>query len=1828
MKSKSRQFRKIFGRYRFVVFALMVLGLAGLVLSLSAQMPQSGPDLNVKVTTFEPSGFTDITGNITIKFSRDMVPDDSLDKPVFDPPVEFDPPVPGIARWVEKSILRFFPDDELKPATEYTAKIKSSKSFLYGNKINDNREFKFQTPYLQVNYAYNEPTPIKDNPDYRKLAISIGFNYPLDAADLSDFVEIKGKDNAVKSSLKFEVQAKKPEMQSQGNRRISRMDEIDSYRGSNDFIIFSEPFELTDKVQRYELVVKKGLRCIECTLPTQGEYTNTFLIDRKQRLVINRVWPNGNGSAFQIRAYFNLPLDPEAAEDYIKIDGVKPSLYIQRNTLVMSGDFEPGKNYEVVIEKGMPAVDGSQLETRYSTIITVPDMAPAIKFTANGRYLTRSGNGLIEIETTNIEKITVEVEQIFPNNIVYFLKGNYGGYYPYGQRISNLGRSFFTEDYDLEYTRNVPLNSTIDIGKIIGEDRQGIFKISVRDKTRRWTGDSRFLMETDIGLSARLGDDFLMVWANSLKDTRPVSKAKVTLISGNNQTLVEGQTDSRGIVSFDNMAARIKGFDPYLIVVTRGDDMSYLQFDQARLPIADFDVGGRPMLTTGYEAFIYTDRGIYRPGDTAHIVSIIRGVGVTEPPEFPYFITLYDPRGNKYQEFKTDAGGTSLDVNDFVVPSFAGTGKYRIAARIGENYEIGQGDFLVEEFMPDRIKVTAKANSDSYLSGNTIDLDVTGKYLFGPPTAGHKVSGHITIEPETFSAQGYSDYSFRDNTRKFSKMEIDLPDTVLDNEGRFQYRYKLPEELPAPSMLKGLLSATVSEQGGRAVGGYDEVKIFPYYDYVGLKLNFKGYAKIGEPVEYNVVALDYGGTTASLDSIEVTVYRLVYHSILKQNENGLYRYVSEETAHEIESRMISVIDRPVTESFTPAEYGRFRIVAHDLRGGHASSVTFYASGWGYAPWAMTDPDRLELGLDRDIYNAGDKAIIQVRAPFSGKLLLTVEKNEVLEYITVDMAENTAEVELEVKNDYFPNVYITGTLIKPADEIEQTLPARAFGIVPLVLSDEKKKIAIDIEAPETIRPNTKLPVEIRLDKPRRVEMTIAAIDVGILQLTDFETPNPLEFFHGKKRPGLNPYDIYSFVFPEIEPSSSNLAPSGGRMFSETRKRHLNPIRAQRVKPVALWTGMIETDDEGRAAVSLDIPQFNGALRLMAVAAEKDNFGSAEKQVVVRDKIVIQESFPRFTAPLDFVEGLVSVFNNTGADRDIDVTVQLNGLAELKTAPTHTVSVKNNSEGVARFRFKTGLLPGKINCTIIAKGDGDSSSVTFELPNRPYSPPFTLYGSGQVTEDSAAEFTLPGDWIEGSDHYVIQTASNSFPGLARGLEYLLRYPYGCVEQTTSRIMPLLYFENLVKYIRPDLIGSRGHEYFVQEGILRLMDFQNDNGSFGFWPGAESKYFNPWASIYAAHCIVEAKRAGYSVDRDFYKKTIDYIRNVARGKETASIKDIHRVYAATVLAKGGIIEKRSVNFIKTLNPRSLPPYGRYMMADVMALAGENDYARELLPETIEPATFSPETGGSFSSGVRSTAILLDVLMDIDPGNSGTSVLAQDLSGHIKTTRWYTTQSTAFALMALGRYLKDKPAANFTGKIDIVHDSTYKIDTSRTRIRRDDLAGKRVIVSIDGPGICYYSWQASGVKTSHAPAEYENGIHVVREYFDEDGNPIDTASVKLGSRIVCVVTAVSTSKSLSYVVINDMIPAGFEIENPRLKTTPRLSWISKTNPDYQRMDIRDDRMLYFTDLRVGHETRFYYSLRAISVGDFAVPPVMAECMYNPTIAAASSSGRINIVR
>ena len=1810
----------------FVYFATPII-IAGVIsFELLAQNREGKPDTNVKVVDFLPQDQTNRETNITIKFSNDLVIADSLDKIIPEPPLEIRPQIPGIARWIETDVIRFYPDRPLLPATEYTVKVHSSDTYINGNRINDNRAFTFRTQPFKVVSLNWEPLFDETEPGLIRLSISIEFNYKAELKQLKDKLSIKGERGAIKSSLSYKIE------NIQSEPRQTRLDEMEWQKPKGQFADFvtltTEPFKTTEEDQIYKLIIKRKLDCEDCGEPLENDYEKDIIIKKYRRFVVSELRGGVEGKNGVMYLRLSTSVAADYVKDYLTIksqnDSAMTDFRIEnyRHLLIIRGDFYSGQTYEVTLSRGTPAFDGAVLENEFSSKIKIPDLPPSLKFVSPGIYLPKEGAGNLELETINVDSLTIEVEQIFANNLVYAMTGNMATVWRYGQPpMSSVGRQFYSQSMDLEGRLNEPLITTVDIGRIIGDSARGLFKVSARKKERRWEFDTRLVMLTDIGLLARMSNDYLMVWVNSLSETKPIYKADVKLFSRNNQLLLEGSTDSRGIVVFDNIAKKIEGFEPYLITVEKETDLSFLKFDECLLPTSEFDIKGRPYLGKGYEAFLYLDRDIFRPGDTAHIVSIVRGTNGSMPPEFPYFLTVKDPSGNEFKSFRVKTSAEGLLSVALPVPDYSRTGKYSITARIGEDYEIGRIGFQVEEFMPDKIKTTVTTARDIYMAGDSIEIDVNGKYLFGPPAARHKVTGHLTIEAHPFTATNMSDYSFTDYERKFPPMDINLGDNLLDDSGYFRFNYKVPANLTPPSGLKGLISAGVSEEGGRVINAYKEITIHAYDRYVGIKLNFDGYARPGEPFEAALIAVDNESQPVEIKSIRVDFYRQVYHSILRQEQNGRYRYVSEKKLVFVDSAITNLPDSGATVSFTPPEYGSYKLVVTDTEGGHSAAVTFYASGWGYSPWSMEKPDRIDIDFDKSTYKPGENAVVQIRAPFGGTLLLTIEKETILDFITYQMDENTAELTLPVKKDYFPNAYVSAVIIKKSANVDKTSPARAYGVAPLKLSYNEKDLDLNINAPEIVKPGQKVKINVQLDKKGISEVTVAVVDAGILQLTDYQTPNPLSFFYGQRYLLLKPYDVYSFLYPEVEQAASHLSPAGGRadILEASRRRHLNPIKARRVKPVSLWSGIVKTDENGFAVVDFNLPEFNGKLIISAVAVQGNLFGADDFEMIVRDKIIIQESFPRFTAPNDIINGLVTIFNNTGKDNDILVNLDCDGPINIISEATQKIHLADSREGNIIFKLNTTVVPGVIHIKLTANDGIDSSHLIFELPNRPIQPLVTKYESGIVNKDLAAFFALPGDWIVNTDQYIIQTSGLSTVGFKRNIDYLLRYPYGCLEQTTSRVFPMLYYNDLLRFADPDLVGSRGGDYFIQEGITKLLGMMRDDGSFSFWPGRDQVHY--WSSIYASHFLLEAQKAGYYVNEMACKKILGSLNQIAEGK----VKEAgtpERIYAAYVLAGSGKLKKKTINYLQEIWRGDLQPFSRYQVAGALALSGDRETAMSIIPTDIQPAIFEPETGGTFSSGVRTNAILLDVLNEIDPENPSCAVLARELMDGARTGRWYTTQENAFGLMALSKYLSRQSNLDFDGTIIIGNDSTYHIDANDFRLIKKNLAGQNVQIMVEGEGTCFYYWQASGVPTDNAPKEFTRGIDITREYLDANGNAIDLQNINLGDQIICHIKARSIDRFLQNVVINDLLPAGLEIENPRLRTTPMLSWIPQPGKDIDYQDIRDDRLLLFSNLNTKKPVEFYYSLRAISSGEFKIPPIAAECMYNPVIAGASSSG------
>jgi len=1763
----------------------------------------------VRIESFSPRDEVQQTSNFTITFSRSVIADSLVNAWLTDAPITFQPTIPGRWQWIGTDRIRFYPDVMLLPSTSYSAQISTGLLSSYGYILRGEKLFTFFTPRFNVMSASLVFEFIPESEQQVKLRASVEFNYPVEPADVLKNGMIRYKDGR---NIPFSVKTSSAQ-------KIIELE--------------SEPIKETENEKDIEFVLSKELRPMGATLGLNENYTAPITLPRQQDLKVEHISPiRESAQQGSIKVEFNLPVNPKAAGEFISVEPrLNYQLTASHHYLHIKGEFEMETTYTVTLRQGLRAVDGSSLTRDFTSAVSFlkEDIPPQVDFVGDGFYLTRSGLLNLGLATINMDEVTIEIDKIYANNISFLLNQNdlagSSSYYWYD--IAQLGTRIAEYDLPIEKLVNEEVVTPINIEKYIQNEHRGIFNIAAFHKEQRWIRASKWVIATDMGMVAKKAGSDLWVWVNSLASLTPVANADIKLLSQNNQLIATKKTDVNGLCHFEGVLAGSEEFPPYLLIATNGDDLSFLELTRRQIATTDFDVDGALYLQHGFEAFLYNERGVYRPGETAHLATMVRGENASVPVPFPVILRVLGPDERIHEEQRATLNEQGAAEFAVTFPEYVKTGKYTALLLVGDSDEIGRTSFNVEEFIPDRMKVSLTTDRDEYRAGSEMTIDVLGMTLFGPPASGRLVQADIVFEPLAFSPPKWKSYTFASDEIVFNRFKQDFGDEFLDDDGSLTYAYSLPGDLKAPSSLRGIISATVLEPGGRGVSAYKGIIIHPYESYIGLRQASEGYAEPHRPTEIQFIAVDTQGNPMPGRTIEVAFYRVYWQSILKRIDRlGTYRYVSEKVEDLVQKLNVTSGAEPGEFNVTPDDYGSYRVVATDVRSGAVSSITFYASGWGYSPWAMDNPDRIELDLDKERYTPGETATVQVRAPFPGKLLLTVEREKVLFNQVHTLTENTAAIKVPIKADFKPNVYISAHLIRSTESLERDTPVRAFGATPLFLDNSDNQLSLELKAPEEMRPLEKLSIEVKVKgaSAKTPYVTIAAVDEGICQLTEFDTPDPHAFFFSKKRLSVETVDVYGMVLPEIESGKSS--PSGD--VEAQRKRIITPVSVTRTKPVAYWSGLLKTDRSGRARVAFDIPQFNGTVRIMAAACADNDFGNSEKKVLVREPIVLTPTFPRFVASRDRFVIPVSIFNGTGSAGTFEATLTVNGPARLIQSEAQQATIAAGVEGQVFFEIQAEESMGILEFALNVQGNGKRTSMKTEIPLRPPTPFITLSGHGSVKQGAPASFHFPSEWLPGTTDFSISVSSFPAVQFAGSLGYLLHYPHGCVEQTTSQVFPLLYFSDLARVVEPALFKQNSAEYFIEEGISKLETMQQPSGAFSYWP--EGEYINNWSSIYAAHFLVEAKRLGYEISNRVYGKMIDALENFTRdyrsddrhGYETAT-------YACYVLALANQPDKSVMLYLKNSSLDKLSIYSRYHLAGALALSGDTQTARELLPRTVAifPTDRAQETGQNFNSPVRAQAIMLDILAEVDPAHPSVPALVQSLSrAAAENGRWGTTQENAFAFLALGKIFKKQEKGNYTGSINIDNKSLSAITTDSRKFSAKDWAGKTVRIDIQGQGVCYYSWRADGIPSTLHIDEYDHDLIVRRIYLNEQGIPISGASFQQGDMVIAKITLKALTESLDNVAIIDMLPAGLEIENPRLQTRKGISWIDQNESTPAYMDIRDDRMILYGDFQMGRETTFYYGLRAVTEGAFILPPIRAEAMYAPMKASVASSGNIVI--
>lgn len=1765
--------------------------------------------------------------SLNFSFNKDLVPDSLVNKWIDNKFLKIKPETNGKCMWTAKNKLVFVAENGFKPATDFTCEI-TNDILKYDSDLNLTKEntFTFHTPYLAVSDVKTNWTTSSDQDELPKISVVIEFNQSVSPQDLAELLNI-----SIDSEEKgFSLVSK--EISSKVSFLISDMQNED------------KDLEATIKI-------KNGLGAYNGTIKTTEEYNENFSIPSPFKLVINDVQSNHDGTDGTITVYTTQEVDVLKVKNYIALE---PSVKYSVETypsyfLIKSNEFSMTNKYDLTLKEGLQGTLGGTLKHEYTQPISFGELKPNIQF-VNKKEFYVSGKGAknIEVAIVNVPKVKIKITKIYENNILSYIKNYnfrssnndyyddyyYDDYYYYGNDDSNLGDIIYQEEIE---SNSLPRNGNHRLLNLDFEDKlanyKGIYVIEISSPDNYYLKDKKLISISDIGLIVKAGENSISVFANSINTTEPLTDVEVKFIGRNNQVNHTVKTNAEGIASYEFSELKASGFETTLITVQHNNDYNFIPLNNTKVATSRFDVGGNHQNPSGMETFIYGDRDIYRPGETINIATIIRDYEWKTPGELPVILKVITPNGKTLKTVRKILDKNGSFESQISLSSSASTGTYTANIYTSNNILIGSKRIKVEEFMPDRIKVKVDLDKKEYKPSETINIGFEALNFFGPPAANRNYQVELSTKRLYFYPKENRDYNYHlEGAEKYFERKYWEGET--DEQGKGNHEFTIPSSYNNMGVLQSDIFTTVFDETGRPVNRLNTTKIFTQDVFLGIK--YQGYyTKTGQPVKIDLIAVDKNGKALDNFKAKVKLIKYEYKTVLSKS-GSYFRYRSEKVEKLLDLKAITLNGTTSSYSFIPDLSGNY-----ELRVSLPGAETYvkrniYAYGWGsttYSSFEVDNEGQIDIQLDKESYTIGDKAKVIFKAPFSGKMLITLESNKVLEHYYIDTDKRAASFEFEIKKEHLPNIYISATLFKPHKKSDLPLTV-AHGFVPVIVEDLNNKIPVSITAVEKTESNKKQKIKVKA-KPNSA-LTIAVVDEGILQVTGFRTPDPYSFFYQRRALEVSTYDIYPYLFPELEMVKSHTG--GGGPAGDKR---LNPLQSKRVKLVSFWSGIIQTNSSGEAEYEIDIPQFSGDLRIMAVNYSDNKFGSAFANMKVADPIVISTALPRFFSPKDSVEVPVILTNTTENVAKCKVNIEIEGPVDIVGKKSITTDIEPNSESEVLFKVYAKPKLGQAKITIKVDALNKEFINETDITVRPASPLQKRFDSGVIEAGKTIKLEMnTEDFIESSIDNKLIVSNNPLIQFTNSLDYLVRYPYGCVEQTVSTAFPQLYFNDLINITFKEKRAKNDASQNVQLALDRIKLMQLYNGGLTYWPG--NGYESWWGSIYAAHFAIEAKKAGFEVDESFLNHLLKYMEMRLRKKEFVTyyynstkkreIAPKEAAYSLYVLALAGEKPISTMNYYKArLDQLSLD--GKYMLAAAYALTGDTKKYKEILPKAFEGEKSNSSFGGSFYSYIRDEAIALNVLLEVEPDNSQIGVMAKHISEYLKNRRYLNTQERAFSFLAMGKIAKIANESDIKGTIKSNGKTVGTCSNNTITLLTNDLKGTNIDISTEGKGQLYYFWETEGISASGKYIEEDNYLKVRKSFYNRYGSRISGNTFEQND-LVLVELAIEglTTSYVENVVISDILPAGFEIENPRITTLPPgMSWPhSKSNPQY--MDVRDDRINLFVNVSgsssYNNTAYYYYLVRAVSRGTFQMGPVGADAMYNGEYHSYNGGGIIKVIK
>lgn len=1327
----------------------------------------------------------------------------------------------------------------------------------------------------------------------------------------------------------------------------------------------------------------------------------------------------------------------------------------------------------------------------------------------------------------------------------------------------------------------------------------------------------------------------LWIAVSNILDTNPVGKAQVTVYNFQLQPIGKGETNGEGFVEISSKGT------PFIVVAEAEKQKAYVRVvDGEEQSVSRFDVGGKE-IQKGLKGFIYGERGVWRPGDTLHISFILEDREKRIPDKHPVALEIYNPKGQFYTKMISTQGMNGFYTFD--VPTQAGdpTGLWNAYIKVGgTTFHKG---LRIETIKPNRLKINLTLPKILQSTDKNVTVPLTSAWLTGATASKLKAKVEMSLSKVNTQFKNYGQYIFNDPATDFTTIKTDVFDGILNEEGKAGVTLKVPAATNAPGMLNATFTTRVFEPGGDASIYTQSIPFSPFVSYVGINLNQpKGkYIETDKDHVFDIVTVNSQGQPVNRSNLEYKIYRISWSWWWENSEESFGTYINNSSITPVASGKLQTSGGKTTFKFRVdyPSWGRYLVYVKDKDSGHATGGTIYVD-WPESRGRSnkTDPSGIKMltfSLDKDSYEIGETATAIIPAAAGGRALVSIENGSSVlhrEWIEVTN-EGDTKYTFEITPEMTPNVYLHISLLQPHAQTINDLPIRMYGIAPVFVTNRQTVLQPQIQMPEVLRPETDFNVTVSEKSGKPMTYTLAIVDDGLLDLTNFKTPDPWNEFYSREALGIRTWDMYDNVLGASAGAYSSLFSVGG-------DATLKPAdaKANRFKPVVKFIGPFYLEKGRQQTHTLKLPMYVGSVRAMVVAGQDGAYGNAEKTAFVRTPLMLLSTLPRVLSIQEEITVPVNVFAMEKQVKNVTVSLQASG-GGVQIEGSHQQSLTFNRPGdqLVFFTLKTGNKTGKATIKLTASGGGQQTKETIEIEVRNPNPIVTLRSSEWIETGQNKELSYQLGSLSANNQIKLEVSRIPSVDISRRFDFLYNYQHHCTEQLTSKALPLLF---IAQFKTIDTREAEKIKANVQEAIRQIYARQLPNGGFVYWPG--NAVADEWISSYTGMFLTLAQEKGYAVHANVLNKWKRFQRAAAQNwrmpQEANNWQqwqsELQQAFRLYTLALAGAPEYGAMNRMKEQPGLSIQ--AKWRLAAAYALTGKMKPAEELVYNAETTVIPYSSMNQIYGSSDRDEAMILETLLLMNRERDALQQ-AKVVSKNLSQENWFSTQSTAFALMAMGRL-----AEKLSGSLDFTWTWNGKqqpaVKSAKAVFEKEISTSPKsgtVAVKNQGKGALSIDLITRTQLLNDTLPAISDNLRMDIRYASMDGKPMSVNDIRQGTDFTAIASISNTSGTTDYtnLALTHIIPSGWEVYNERMtvpEAEPQETTDSSGNVSgqYTYQDIRDDRVLTYFNLRRGETKIFTIKLQATYAGNFILPAVQCEAMYDVNVQARSKAGRTTVSR